>query len=136
MTDPTESDEGRELAAARAMGLRGRQYGTGGSSQRLPPPRCEYLAKPPGTAYLPVVTAVARSVALQPMTVDTIIYDAKPPQGTGQPVAILRYPVFPGGTGPLGPLPSDPSSFSLPVPFGTAICPTLAPYAAARCGRR
>jgi len=33
-------------------------------------------------------------------------------------------------------LPSDPGSSSLSIPVAVAICPTLAPYAAARCGWR
>jgi hypothetical protein len=137
MTDPpgpvAESDrERRELRALATRGgllsrsaAPGAPPGTRTFARRRSARAYGYRAQAPDVGYLPVQAVVDRTDMLSPKLVDIDIFDVQ-----GNIIQVLRYPEF----GAYGRLPSDPGVFSLPVSFGTAICPTLAAYAAARCG--
>jgi hypothetical protein len=95
-----------------------------------PPPVLEYVPRPPAIAYLPVQARVDRSKNSEELAMTPVETKFKDIDGV---IKIGRFSRF----GPYGLHPSDPGRpFSLATPFGVAICPTLAPYAAARCGLR
>lgn len=94
---------------------------------QLPPRVIRYVPRPPNRPYLPVQGVVDRCS----------MYKLRMTPGPDQKfdddgiTKIARFSRF----GLFGPDPADPAPFALSVPFGVAICPTLAPYAAARCAR-
>jgi hypothetical protein len=95
----------------------------------LIPPLHLGVAHPPASAYLPVQKVVDRH-RKSPVELDrTIVRLTAPDPDTGELLTVEFYAL-----GDLGPDPNDPAAFSLSTPFGIAICPTLASYAAARCG--
>jgi hypothetical protein len=93
----------------------------------IPPAFVPHL---PTNVYLPVQKVVDRHRKSPPELDRTRAIVRRPDPDTG-PIVVEIYAL-----GDLGSDPNDPAAFSLSVPFGIAICPTLAPYAAARCGLR
>jgi hypothetical protein len=94
-----------------------------------PPPVYSYVERPPN---IPIQGVVDHKEPLFTMLEPDKHFIEVTENGTPveTEVAITRFSRF----GPYGHHPEDPSVFSLRAPFGIAICPTLAPYASARCG--
>ena len=90
-------------------------------------PAYTYDRKPPDRAYLPIQAAVDRHLPMRQMIVDIEIRDPE----TGEVLEVLHLPLF--GRYGQG-YPSDPGVFPMPASWAIALCPTLAPYAASRCG--
>lgn len=97
------------------------------ATEQLPPREIRYVQRPPDRPFLPVQGAVdRRTLYLLRMTPGP---DQKfDDDGVTKIARFSRFGLF-------GPDPADPAPFALTAPFGVAICPTLAPYAAARCAR-
>ncbi len=97
------------------------------TTEQLPPRLIRYVQRPPGRPFLPVQGAVDRRN----------LHELRMTPGPDQKfdddgvTKIARFSRF----GLFGPDPADPAPFVLSAPFGVAICPTLTPFAAARCAR-
>jgi len=90
----------------------------------------------PGSPFLPIQSKlIDRSPSARNPDKTPLMYNTLGPDQTFEDLdgtrKIVRFSRF----GSYGLDPYDPCRpFSLAIPFGAAICPTLAPYAAARCG--
>ncbi|MBU9765516.1 hypothetical protein FR943_16885 [Mycobacterium sp. TNTM28] len=95
--------------------------------QQLPPRVLRYVQRPPNRPFLPIQGVVDRG------NLHTLRTTPGPDQKFDDDgvTKIARFSRF----GPFGPDPADPAPFVRSAPFGVAVCPILAPYAAARCAQ-
>jgi hypothetical protein len=99
-------------------------------AKQLPPRVFRYIERPPDRPFLPVqAPAVDRRKNFEQLSLTPGPDQEIEEDGVKKIVRFSRF-------GQFGLDPSDPAPFNLSIPFGIAICPTLASYAAARCGRR